>query len=715
MTETPHDESGPDEGVEWDWRELLTRLSRASGAHPDDDLIAIAARHAEEDADEPWTERLVRACEQLGMPASRLRGTVRQVASEAGSTHPVLARTADGGWLMLTGRRGGSVAVQTSDGERAEWRGRTAVAERVDPESLGAADWVAVDPPVYWSAGEPAAVAARDEPPTPWRRLRWLIRQERSDVAVVFVFAIGVGLLTLTIPIAVQALVNSVAFGALIQPLFVLTALLLAGLLFAGALKALEEWVVEVLQQRLFVHLTSDLSNRLTRVRLTALDAVHGPELMNRFFDLFTIQKSAALLLIGGIEIVLTALVGMIIIAFYHPFLLAFDVVLVAAVAVVVFVLSRGAIRTALQESTAKYRTAAWLEELGRSPGVFKLGGGPELARARSSALTADWLAARKGHFRVVYRQLLGALLLQAVASAALLGIGGWLVIRRELTLGQLVAAELIVTGIVVSLARAPKYLAAVYDLLAALDKVGRLVDLPMERPDDAVHAPDPAPDGSRVSAIDVGYTHADGVTLFEGASFSIAPGERVALVGPSGAGRSTLVDLLVGARPPGGGRIELDGVDLRDLGRDRLRGRVAAVRGPDAVEGTVAENVAFGRAVLSAADVREALREVALLDVVTDLSRGVKTRLTPAGKPLSRGQTVRLTLARALIGRPSLLVIERALDRLDDEALEVILPVVFGEDKPWTVIVTSDRPAVLRRCSRTLALRDGALSEVSA
>ena len=128
------------------------------------------------------------------------------------------------------------------------------------------------------------------------------MRLERHDLAVVLVYAIGVGVLTLATPIAVQALVNTVAFGTLLQPLAVLAFLLLVGLAFAAVLRALQAWVVEVLQRRIFLRFVADLSHRLPRVRLSAFDAAHGPELLNRFFDVFTVQKASSSLLLGGLD-----------------------------------------------------------------------------------------------------------------------------------------------------------------------------------------------------------------------------------------------------------------------------------------------------------------------------------------------------------------------------------------------------------------------------
>ena len=259
-------------------------------------------------------------------------------------------------------------------------------------------------------------------------------------------------------------------------------------LTFAAALRGLLSYVVEILQRRLFVRLVADLAYRLPRVRGTAFDGMHAPELVNRFFEIVTVQKAASSLLLDAVSIILQTFVGMAVLAFYHPFLLGFDLVLLMLIAFITFGLGRGAVKTAVNESIAKYAVGAWLEELVRHPTAFKLHSGHQFALDRSDRLTVDYLDARKKHYRIVLRQLLFALGLQATVATALLGLGGWLVIQGQLTLGQLVAAELIVTVIVGSFAKMGKHLESFYDLLASMDKLGHLFDLPTERHDKQFH-----------------------------------------------------------------------------------------------------------------------------------------------------------------------------------------------------------------------------------
>ena len=539
---------------------------------------------------------------------------------------------------------------------------------------------------------------------TPMRRLFALLRTEQRDVSVVVVYAIGIGLLSLATPLAVESLVNSIAFGGLFQPLLVVSLLLFASLGFAAVLRIMQTILVEFLQRRLFVRLIADLSYRLPRVRVSTYDRRYGPELVNRFFDIVTVQKVCSVFLLEGIALFLSTLIGASLLAVYHPYLLIYVIVLIASMIGIVFVLGRGAVQTAIDESLSKFAVADRLEELARSPVAFKLGTGPEWAVERGDHVAREYLSARETHFRIVIRQVIFALALQAIASTVLLGLGGYLVIAGQLTLGQLVAAELIVTVVIGSFTKIGKLLESFYDLLASMDKLGHLIDLPLEQEGTESSAPSHQP--ATLQLRDVCYSyHQSGRMLFENINLDFQAGDKVAIVGPSGSGKSTLLDLLQGLRFPESGSVTIDDVDTRVARTASLRPTIAFVRDIDIVCGTVLENLRMGRHSLSAAKVSEALRNVGLLEEVARLPLGLNTPLLPSGAPLSRGQAYRLVLARAIAASPRLLLVDGVLDGMEIGLRIKIAGVLLNRQAPWTAVVVSQCDDVVDAAQRVVPL----------
>ncbi|MFN0019599.1 MAG: peptidase domain-containing ABC transporter [Pirellulaceae bacterium] len=555
------------------------------------------------------------------------------------------------------------------------------------------------------SAAYGDAVSVHSETMSPPARLWALLRPERSDLLVLFVFSLIVGLLTLTTPIAFQSMVDTVAFGRFLQPLVVLTMLLLTFMAFSAAIQGLESYVVEIIQCRLFARVTADLAYRLPRVRAESQDGKYLPELVNRFFDIITVQKVTAKLLLDGLTLVLNTVIGMVVLALYHPWLLGFDVALLVMLTFVVFILGRGAAATSLKESKYKYATAAWLQDLARCAVTFKYDGGAEYALERADHVVSEYLTARKKHFHVLMRQILFALSLQAVASAVLLGIGGWLVMTGQLTLGQLVAAELIVTVIVASFAKLGGYLESYYDLLASVDKLGVLLDLPIEEQAGVLHQFPARPATLSVRGLD--YSLSGGARVLESIHLEIGSGERVTL---GGVGKSVLLDLIFGLRGPKHGHLLLDGINTRDLRPDFLRRRAALVRDIEVFHGSVAENVHLARPDVTIGNVRDALEQVGLLQAVLQLPKGIETDLSSAGNPLTENQLRRLMLARAIVGRPGLLLVDGVLDSLPDQEADELMSTLCDSRQPWTLLIVTGRASLQKQCPRFVELQQGEL-----
>jgi putative ABC transport system ATP-binding protein len=542
--------------------------------------------------------------------------------------------------------------------------------------------------------------------PSPFSRLMGWMGAERTDIWVVVIYSVAIGLLSLVVPIATQSLVNTIAFGTLQQPLLVLALLVLLGLGCAAVLKVLRSHVVEVMQRRIFVRVSADSIERLLRVRIKAYDDDHGPELVNRFFEVVTLQKGGASLLVEGLEVLMTTLIGMILLAVYHPVLLIFAIIILFSVFVVIFPLGYGAVNTAIKESKAKYALAAWLQELARHPSTFKSLPGATFALTRSNEMVADYVKYRRAHWRVLMRQIIGSQAMQAFGTAAVLGAGGWLVMERQLTLGQLIAAELVVAASLGSFSKFGKQLETYYDLLAAVDKLGYLTDLPTESSGDE---PIAAGKGASIELRQVSFGHHAGHPLLHDISLMIPAGSRFGITGDVAAGKSSLIDLIYGFREPNTGTLLFDQSDYRNLKLYDLRGHIALVRGIEIFHGTIEDNIRLGVKDISSADLRQILETVDLLETVETLPDGLQTMLTTGGQPLTPGQSYRLMLARALALNPRVLILDEILDRMEDgPGQDALMKRLISSENAWTLIVVSRSQSVLKNCLHTVTLEHG-------
>jgi putative ABC transport system ATP-binding protein len=315
--------------------------------------------------------------------------------------------------------------------------------------------------------------------------------------------------------------------------------------------------------------------------------------------------------------------------------------------------------------------------------------------------LASDYIRARKRQFHVIIRQVTFAVGLQVVASTILLGLGGWLVIQQQLTLGQLVASELVVTVVVGSFAKAGKSIEKFYDLMAGVEKVGHLLDIPV----------DPRRQ-QEVGSDRQGEIWWDDLSIHDPAgavrvpALRIKAGSRVAVVGEDSHAKSLLLRVLAGLSKASSGMAEVAGVDARFAGIASA-GRIVGYAGPvEVFNGTLVENVSLGRTGVGRNRVRDVLQQLGLWSNVLRLPEGGGTMLQTGGYPLNRSEVAVLMIARAIAAHPSVVLIDGLLDDLPEEWFDQVWETLANPAEPWTVLVATKSHRVISRCNDQIAVR---------
>lgn len=639
---------------------------------------------------------LIAGCRQLGVYLRELESlTAEQALDIVREGHVVVVPHNDGDYTIVEHQHGRKVEVSTVNGSiRHGTVSHASLTDILDGSEV-----------VFVAQRELACESlstheekGHGEHPTPLRRFLRLLKLEARDIWTVVLFALVSGVLGLATPLAVESLVNVVSWGTYLQPLVVLALILLASLGLAGILKILQTVVVEIIQRRQFVRIVGDLAHRFPRAKRSYLKKHYPRELANRVFDIMTIQKATAVLLLDGVSIVLTTCLGMVLLSVYHPFLLGFNIVLLIAMVSITWLLGRGGVRTSIDESIAKYKIAHWLQDVISYPGAFKINGGEDLAIEKANNLAAEYLEARETQFRVVIRQVTFAIGLQVFASTALLGLGGWLVIGGQLTLGQLVASELVVTVVVGAFAKAGKSLEKFYDLMAGIDKVGHLLDIPVD------------PRRGRLSVNDeaCALEWSDLALQFGANQRSIeagqlAAGSSLAVTGNDLVGKTLFMEAVAGLVKPDSGIVTIDEMDAAQAaaaGKGRL---VAIANRVEVFHASIAENVELGRPSIGEDRIREVLKAVGLWNVTHQLPQGEATVLETGGYPLSKDQVARLMLARAIAARPRMVVIDGLLDALPPSERVEVRQAMAEVTSPCTLVIATNDAGLAASCHRRL------------
>ncbi|QHL91400.1 ABC transporter ATP-binding protein [Sphingomonas changnyeongensis] len=518
--------------------------------------------------------------------------------------------------------------------------------------------------------------------------IRWarpILGPDNPYFSLVIIYGIGVGLLSLAIPISVQLLVNSIANLALPVPLFTLALVLLTLLLISALLGALAKYIMELFRRRFMARMVADITLRAVHAQNPYFADERRDDLFNRYFDIVTMQKSMPSLLIGGFTIVLQSTVGFIVTAFYHPFFLAFNLLFILVLWVIWQLWARGAMTSVVELSHKKYALAHWLESLGGSNGFYKSSRHLDYAMDQTEARTAAYVDAHRRHFHYAFPQTVALLVLYAVASAGLLALGGWLVIQNQLSIGQLVAAELIMSGIFYGAASLGPYLDTFYDMVAGLEELSLFRDIPQERIPDRFTQERP-PSGAlafRGVRVDLGNTEAR-------LDLEITPSSRLVAAAAPGMERQ-FSSLLKHHFAPIGGMITVGGADINDFDVYQLRSEVIVLNRPTIVESTIRDYLGLSRAPRDPVRTLELLKLVGLDQRIAEMPQGMDTLLSSTGWPLSIEETMQLKLAGALLSEPRILVLSGLYDMMPVERLAQVFDHL--RDKPVTLIYFSNRP----------------------
>lgn len=544
---------------------------------------------------------------------------------------------------------------------------------------------------------------------TPVERLGELLLLEKGNIGLVYAYATLVGLFSLTLPLGVQAIIGLVSGGLFLQPVVILIAGVVLGTVITGVLQVLQLAAVERIQQRLFARIALEFSLRVPRVCVEQSLTGDLPERMNRFFEVITIQKSLGKLLTGTTTALLQVAFGLLLLTFYHPYFTLFGILLVSALALLIRLTGPRGLETSLMESKFKYRAVHWLEEVARAVSTFKSAGRATPSLMRMDEHVSGYLRYRQRHFKVLVFQAMAAVGFKTIVTGALLILGSVLVIQRQITLGQFVAAELVIVTVLAGIEKLVGSLAEVYDVLTAVYKLGGVTDLKLESVG-GLAIPE-GTDGLPVRLDGVSYTYpTGGRAALDNLQVDIRPGERLAITGSDGSGASTLLAVLAGMLPGYSGTLTVGGITMRDLDPSALRDRIGMHIGANEIfEGTVEDNISLGRANLGPAEVMRALAIVGASDDVQALPLGLRTPLVSAGRGLPSTLRIRLLLARAIVGMPRLLLLDETLATVEPAARHELIAALTARDVPWTLLIVSHDPEVFQAVDRVLVLRDGA------
>lgn len=545
---------------------------------------------------------------------------------------------------------------------------------------------------------------------SPLKRLLSLLGTEKRDIGYIYIYAVAVGIISLSLPLGTQAIVGFISGGMWFNSVVLLISLVIVGVLVAGGLQIMQISMVEVLQRRIFAKASFEFAYRIPKISSESLFQYHAPELINRFFDIMTIQKGLPKLLIDLSAAVLQIFFCLILLSFYHPFFVFFGLLLVAILFAIFYITGPKGLKSSIVESKYKYKVAFWLEELARTITSFKVAGTTYLPMKKADYNVNNYLKYRKEHFSVLIKQFSYIVLFKTFIVGGLLILGTLLVIDRQITLGQFVAAEIIIVLILGAVEKIILNMDVVYDMLTAVDKIGYVTDLPLERNGGIKFPAHSFKEGIDIKVKHLSYIYPKTKKMaLKDINFTIKAGEKVCIAGYHGSGKSTLVNIIDGIYQSYEGVVTFNHFSLRDLDLHSLRDYIAKnVSQEDIFDGSVLDNVTLGKAHADYNTAVKVIEEVGLSDEINQWPNGLHTEIVSGGKNISTSTAYKLTLARCLAKQPKVIILNDFFHFFEGAEKLKLINFLTSKDHQWSLILVSNDPLIMKYCDRVMILKDG-------
>lgn len=536
---------------------------------------------------------------------------------------------------------------------------------------------------------------------TAFKRFWSLLVPDSKEIRNVYLFAIFSGLLSLALPLGIQAIINFIQMGQVSTSWFVLVAIVVVAIGFGGYLNIAQMHITENLQQRIFSRSAFEFADRIPKIKMEALFKQYAPELINRFFDTLTIQKGLSKLLIDFTSAALQIFFGLLLLSFYHSFFIFFSFTLILLIVLIFRFTAQKGFKSSLEESKYKYKIAHWLEEIAHARMTFKLAGTNLMPLNKTESYLENYLKARNVHFKVLVFQYMLLVGFKVLVALALLIIGGFLVIQQQMNIGQFVAAEIIIVLILNSVEKLIVSIDIVYDVLTAVEKIGQVTDLEMETY--SGRSTQNPSGGFDVSLKNVSFdTDSYRAPILDNIDLDVYSCEKISIISDSSVSTNVLFSLIGGLYPPCSGSISANQIPLGNWNLKDLRYDIGNMLPQDQLfYGTIADNISLGREKVDFEEVVRVSDLVGLKPYLDLFSEGFDTIVNPESYFIPKDVVRKILFARSIAGSPALLLLDEPLLDLSNEQKRIFRNVISGMKNTTILMETNDED--LHRISNRL------------
>jgi ATP-binding cassette, subfamily B, bacterial len=545
-----------------------------------------------------------------------------------------------------------------------------------------------------------------------FKRLWHLIALDKQEVGSIYFYAVLSGLLQLSVPIGVQAIIGFVLGASMVTSIYVLIVLVVLGVLTVGIMQVNQMKIIEKIQQKIFTRYAFDFAEKTVQLDLLKADNYYLPEKINRFFDTLNVQKGLSKLLLDVPVATIQILFSLLLLSLYHPIFILFSVLLVTLLVVILRLTSRRGLNTSMEESSHKYATVEWLQEMARVVTSFKFSQGTHLNLQKTDSKVVDYLNARTKHFKVLLFQYKVLVYFKAIITAAMLIVGTYLLLEQQLNLGEFIAAEIVILTVIAAVEKLIKNLDSVYDVLTGLEKLASFSESPLEKDGSLVFQDNHK--GIAIEMMDYSFAYPDATNTLKDITLSIPANSLVCIVGKESSGKSTLLKALSGHYRHFEGSVLINNIPINNYQLESLRKQIGIYLSEQEIfKGTLWENISMGRQEITPQHIEAMAEEIGLKHFLQRWPSGFETVIDPIGKRLSSTLKKNIILLRAFANSPKLLLLEEPWQGLEDIPKHNLIQYLLNKPRNQTIIIASNDEHFAASCDYQIQLINGVATTI--
>lgn len=545
---------------------------------------------------------------------------------------------------------------------------------------------------------------------TPYQRFWLLLKPDSKEIYQVYTYALFKGVIALSLPLGIQSIVNLIQGGSISASWMVLVFIVTLGVAMGGYMQLMQLRITETIQQKIFTRVAFDYTYRIPKIKFEEMYNHYAPELMNRFFDVLTLQKSLSKIIIDFPTAILQIIFGLFLLSLYHPFFILFSFFLIILVYSIIKLTNKKGLETSLNESKYKYKVVSWLEELARVKDSFKLAGITNLPELKTDERVMGYLESRENHYKILQKQYILLLIFKIIVALGLLIAGGLLVLDQQMNIGQFVAAEIIILMVIDSSEKIILNLENIFDILTSLEKLGQITDLELDSQSNNLSLNNNITTPIHVEINNLNFTYPGRTKrVLKNISYNFIANNSYCITGKNGSGKSTLIHLISGLYQAQSGSVCINSLPIFNYNISKLYKVIGNALAEETVfEGTLLENITLGRDFLKIEDVLWVVEKVFLADYIKELPNGLDTPIEISGNKLTKSIIQRIILARSIVNKPKLILLENNLNFIEEIERNKIIDFLTNKSNGWTLISISNNKYLQQKSDTIIYMNEG-------